>query len=166
MKCKNLAAILLITFSTFASANDTAKQQKMAELADLMNMSSMVDTIYTQMEGMMLNLSQQMDIQPSEKPIFDAYYKEMTAIMKQDMSWEKMEPMILDIYSRNFTEKEIDDLVAFYKTPTGQSVIRKLPMVTQESMQVSEVLVQSALPKIQALAQKLGQDLEAARAAQ
>jgi hypothetical protein len=37
------------------------------------------------------------------------------------------------IYARHFTAGEMNDLVAFYKTPTGTKALRELPKVTAES---------------------------------
>lgn len=37
------------------------------------------------------------------------------------------------IYARHFTVAEMDDLMAFYKTPTGVKALRELPKVTAES---------------------------------
>jgi len=40
----------------------------------------------------------------------------------------------IPIYERNLTEEEIDGMLAFYRTTVGQSVVKKLPRLTQESM--------------------------------
>ena len=71
--------------------------------------------------------------------------------------------MIIDVYARNFSEQEIDDKVAFYKTENGQTVIKKLPVVMQESVVGSQTLVQGLMPKIQKIAEQLGTDLPKAR---
>jgi hypothetical protein len=35
---------------------------------------------------------------------------------------------------QNFMRAEIDDISAFYRTPTGQKSLRTLPQVTQQSI--------------------------------
>jgi hypothetical protein len=36
------------------------------------------------------------------------------------------------LYARNFTAAELNEVVAFYRGPTGQKFIQKLPLITQE----------------------------------
>ena len=38
------------------------------------------------------------------------------------------------VYSRNFSSEDLQALIAFYKTPTGQRLLQKLPAVTQDLM--------------------------------
>ena len=37
-----------------------------------------------------------------------------------------------EIYAKHFTKKEIDDIAAFYATPTGKKVARMLPSLSGE----------------------------------
>ncbi|MEO1620820.1 MAG: DUF2059 domain-containing protein [Cyanobacteria bacterium J06632_3] len=46
--------------------------------------------------------------------------------------------LIIPIYERNFTAEEMDGIIAFYRTPVGQSVIAKMPAVTQDSIMVGQ----------------------------
>ncbi|MDA4746736.1 DUF2059 domain-containing protein, partial [Enterobacter hormaechei] len=49
------------------------------------------------------------------------------------------EELLIPIYSKYYTEKELDDIIAFYKTSTGQKVIKTMPDMTKESMQAGQV---------------------------
>jgi hypothetical protein len=40
------------------------------------------------------------------------------------------------IYARNFTVDELRQIQAFYRTPAGQKLLEKLPVITQESFAV------------------------------
>jgi uncharacterized protein len=42
------------------------------------------------------------------------------------------------IYARNFTPDEIRDLVVFYRSPTGQKFIDKMPIVAKESVEIGQ----------------------------
>jgi uncharacterized protein len=56
--------------------------------------------------------------------------------------------MILDmipVYQKHLTRKDIGAVVAFYSTPIGQKLIRELPGMTQEAMQVASRRMQDAL---------------------
>ncbi|MBH0027575.1 DUF2059 domain-containing protein [Pseudoalteromonas sp. SWN29] len=153
----------LLIFSSSLYADEATKQQKIDELINVMNMDAMVDSMYGQVEGMMKGMSDQMGVKPSEQPTFDKYYADMTAVLKTQMSWAKMQPMMVNVYDKHFNEQEIADMLAFYKTDTGQKILAKMPVVMQESMQMSQSLMQDAMPKIQALAQQLSDELKVSR---
>ena len=42
------------------------------------------------------------------------------------------------IYARHFTAQELRDMTAFYRTPTGQKMLERLPTVMQQSMQLGQ----------------------------
>ena len=64
----------------------------------------------------------------------------VAAAMKDalDDEFDQMIPQILDIavqiYARDFTEQELSDLLAFYQSPTGRSMIAKTPQVAHDTM--------------------------------
>ena len=43
------------------------------------------------------------------------------------------------LYARNFTPDEIRDLVVFYRSPTGQKLIDRMPIVAKESMEIGHL---------------------------
>ena len=45
-------------------------------------------------------------------------------------------------YSATFTEKELGDISAFLKTPTGQKVVAQLPGIVQHSANLSGVMME------------------------
>ena len=111
----------------------------------------------------MHNMSIDMGITEDEKPIFDKYFSKLTLVMREKMSWEEMEPEVINIYERHFTNKEISDMLAFYKTESGKSLITKMPVVMQESMQMSQQFAQNILPEIQEIALELEKELKEIR---
>lgn len=155
--------ILFILLSTHGYAHSETKQEKIAELVQVMDMDKMVDAMYAQMLPMMKNMSKEMGVTDAETEIFDKYFAEMTTVLREEMSWAKMEPAVIEIYNKNFSEKEISDTLAFYKTESGQSILKKMPVVSQESMMMGQSLARAAFPKIQAVSKELGQALRESR---
>ena len=47
---------------------------------------------------------------------------------------EILEIVMLEVYDKFFTEAEVKDLIAFYKTPTGQKFIKILPQFSAEML--------------------------------
>ena len=49
-----------------------------------------------------------------------------------------MEEMMIVVYDKFFTLEELRDLLVFYKSPTGQKLVRQMPGIAAESMQVTQ----------------------------
>jgi len=70
-----------------------------------------------------------------------APYREIIAKWAtKHITWEAAAPEITKIYKDAFTELELRDVIAFYKTPTGQKVLLKLPEVMQQGAAVGAKL--------------------------
>lgn len=53
------------------------------------------------------------------------------------------------IYAENFTETELRDLIAFYKTPTGQKLLQKTPLLAQQTMAAGQTFGATAAREAQ-----------------
>ena len=63
-------------------------------------------------------------------------YDALVPLLTQRMSarFGELESSIVLIYADNFTAAELRELIAFYKTPTGQKFLEKTPLVMQQTM--------------------------------
>ncbi len=59
-----------------------------------------------------------------------------------------VEDMVYPLYNKYFTEKELADLIAFYKTETGQKIVTAMPVLFAESTKLSETLLVPKLMKL------------------
>ncbi|OEF87700.1 DUF2059 domain-containing protein [Vibrio splendidus] len=157
-----LVILFLLVPLKLSAAQDT-KQALVQELLQIMDVDSTLDAVYVQMDSMMTNMSKELEVSESERAIFDDYYQSMNELMKEEVSWQKLEPTIVTIYSNQFTEDELGAMIDFYKTEHGKSILKKMPKVTTESMIMTQSLMQQVIPKVQKLTTKLKQDLEAHR---
>lgn len=61
--------------------------------------------------------------------------EEFWAEFKREIDAKELINMTAEIYAKHFTAQELDELIAFYKTPIGKKLIEKLPIITSESME-------------------------------
>jgi len=61
---------------------------------------------------------------------------------------ELIEKVSFEIYDKYFTEAEVKDLIAFYKTPTAQKFIKNLPQISAEMFPRIEQLMGSAVTRL------------------
>lgn len=69
-------------------------------------------------------------------------------------SLDKMMPKVLhgtvEIMAEDFTAEELRGMLGFYRSPTGQAVLRKMPAITQQSMRLSLSLMPQMMRDFQA----------------
>jgi hypothetical protein len=90
-----------------------------------------------------------------------AAQQEMVVQVVRETMREKMTPEIIDrlvpIYAATFTEAELQSMVAFYESPTGQAVMAKAPSLAPQAAQI----VRSLMPEMQGeLARRLCERLK------
>jgi len=54
----------------------------------------------------------------------------------KEMIWRLLNEDMVAIYDKYFSLKEIDDLITFYRSPSGQAMLRKTPDITRDMMTV------------------------------
>ncbi len=160
---KLIAAFLCFTVYLSAYA-DASKRESVEALLEITQANAMMDNMYAQMDQMFVGMGQQLGIKPSEQPLFEEYMQNVVAAMRQEMSWEKMEEPIIDVYLKHYTEEEIQDMLAFYRTDTGRAMVEKMPQVMNESMMVTQQMLRGFMPRIQELSMEFREKLEAQRA--
>ena len=65
------------------------------------------------------------------------------------------EEISMNLYAKYYTEKELKDLIKFYRTPTGRKAIATLPQLTKEALEQSNQIL---LPEITQLLKEIMQE--------
>ena len=73
------------------------------------------------------------------------------AIMLRRMSWTALEPVMRKVYSQVFSKREVDAMIAFYSTPEGVSMLKKMPQAMTLSMQEMQPIVRDAMAEVKAM---------------
>lgn len=98
-------------------------------------------------------LNDRRDLTPAERQELEKILADSGAKMKnyherllQKVDYKAMmEETMIAIYDKMFTLAEINDMLVFYKTPTGQKLLRQTPVLMAESM---KSLQEKFLPKM------------------
>lgn len=90
------------------------------------------------------------DAMTQQNPGMEDYKDVLMTWATNTLSWEKMGPRMTDLYMRTFTETEIRELIAFYKTPVGKKTLEQLPTLMQEGMKIGMELAQEHQGELEA----------------
>jgi uncharacterized protein len=73
------------------------------------------------------------DSEINRNPGMAPYRDVMVKWLKKYMTWNAMQPELIKLYTATYTEAELKQLAAFYKTPLGQKSLTKTPELLQQT---------------------------------
>ena len=140
---------------------DTASHNASAEKFLMMAHADKLGTpVYMQVQQMFAQRFEQTKAPASKKAVLDSYQAKANAALDQATGWNKLKPDMVKLYTNTFTESELKDLVAFYQSPLGKKVLEKMPQVTQQSAQLTQQKLESAVPVVNKLLADMTKELD------
>ncbi|MBS4169099.1 DUF2059 domain-containing protein [Parachlamydia sp. AcF125] len=133
--------ILIIAFFTspLVLAAGKAEWQAANELLDTIHFEKMMeDSIDASIE-----MVKQMD------PAMGEHEATLRKFYEKYMSAESLRQDILEMYCEIFTEKELKDIAAFYRSKTGQKALEKTPEIMQHSLHLAQTRVLQHMDELQ-----------------
>ena len=67
----------------------------------------------------------------------------------KNLSFEKLKPEFIRIYTDAFSQQEIDDMIEFYQTPTGKKTIELMPDLMGQGAEIGQAKVQANIAELQ-----------------
>ncbi|RXR16216.1 DUF2059 domain-containing protein [Flavobacterium amnicola] len=132
--------IVSVLFYVNSYSQSESKKAKILEMISLTG----VDKIGVQMMDNIMNSFRNRD-----NSIPDDFWIEV----KKEVNSEELINLYVPIYDKYYTEEDLENLVKFYKSPTGKKVTSIMPQMMNESMEIGKKWGQE-------LAQKVIQKLE------
>ena len=100
---------------------------------------------------------------PEQQQLMDSFLAKYKAIIKDELSWKKMLPAYIQIYRDTFTEKELNELIAFYESPTGQMFIKKTPVILDKTSKVMQQKMVSILTRMDSVLSETMKEMSKSR---
>ena len=150
---KWLVAVLAVLALRPAFAQDARpSQESVSQLLEIMHTSATLESYLGQldraMRASMRQALQGAQLNGEQQQILDDWSTEVVSLMKAELNWESMRPMLIEVYRDTFTQAEVDGMLQFYRSPTGQAVVSKLPLAMQRSMDSMQQRVGKLMPKV------------------
>ena len=135
-----MVVILCASSASFAqqsSADSPATKEDIQRYLEVTHsremMAKMIDAMVKPMHQMMHDqYEKDKDKLPAD---FEARTNKVLDDYMKNFPWDDVLQSMIPVYQKHFTKDDIDHLVAFYSTPTGQKVLRELPAISGEAMQ-------------------------------
>jgi hypothetical protein len=162
--------ISLIVWLAFASAvsisaDNLPSDASIKQLLEVSQVRKVVDETVKRLDTMVTQTMNQVTgdqtVGSKMQREIDQGRDESRALVKQMLDWSKFEPICVKIYRESFTQQDVDNLIALYKTPGGQALLTKMPVVMQSSMAEMQRLMQPVLEQLQRKQQELAAKVQA-----
>jgi tetratricopeptide (TPR) repeat protein len=148
-----LSTLLLVCLAVPAAWGQgftRSHRQAASELLDLMEKS----------QDLAETASALIDAQVRANPQIEPFRDILVQWTQRYINWDAMGPRMIELYLQTFTEGEIRDLLAFYRTPTGRKALEKLPVLMQEGMKIGEEAAQQHRGELDAMIRNRTQELQ------
>jgi uncharacterized protein len=163
---KIVRILVVVIFLMMAAASVQAQAQDHRALAEeLINILKVKDTMersFTMIKQMVSSQIGKMtpphgsSVTPAQ---ISAEMEKIMDVVGQELNWDKLKNDYVNIYADTFTEQELKDIIAFYKSPSGQAFIAKQPELMKRSMQISEKMMTNVMPKVQEMSNQMRENL-------
>jgi hypothetical protein len=153
-----LIACLLLGSVSFAQQNPSdapASKEDIEKYLDATQMREKVKTIMDLVSKQMhKNLLERLQKEPGTTPEQMDRASKMADNIFEKFPVDEMIDAMIPVYQKHFTKGNINDILTFYATPTGQKLLKEQPAMAAEAMQ-------AVMPIAQKMATETVQRVEA-----
>ena len=140
---KTIAPALILLFGTgtisIVLADDASHRQEVQKLFELTEMQQKIEE----------SLENVLALQIAQSPDLKDHKTVVKEFLERHIGWHSLEEALTAMYMKEFSEKELKDMNAFYGSATGRKVIERLPVLVQMRNQLASARLQENIGELQ-----------------
>lgn len=130
----------LLAFAQQAAQNASdapATKEDIQKYLDVMHSREMMVKMVDAMSAPMHKMFHEQFLKDKDKlpPDFEDRMAKMMDDSMKSLPWDEMLDSMVPVYQKHFTKGDVNALIAFYGTATGQKLLRDMPAIMQEAME-------------------------------
>jgi len=133
------ALCLFLIFVTFVNADENSHKEAANELLVTMGIEKMLEQ--SNQKTVSFQVAKNRKIAGYEDLVKEFYDKYS--------NWEVIKNETIKMYTQSFTEQELNELTAFYKSPTGQKALSTMPTLMVKTIHIGQQNIKEHLPELQ-----------------
>jgi hypothetical protein len=147
-----LLACLLFASISFAQQNDANAPASKVDVERFLDAMHTRDMTKSMMNAMTVQMHKMVHEQVLKQPNLPADSEErlnkLTDSVYKEMPVDELIDVMIPVYQKHFTKGDMDALVAFYSSPTGEKMVKEMPAIMSESMQAASGILQEMMAKM------------------
>ena len=138
-----LIVACLLLLSASAMRAQTPSSDAMTAARSLVTTMKLADQYKALLPAILLGLKPALT---QDRPEIERDYETMMPMVADAFEpyYTSMVDGIAAIYATNFTAAELRDIEAFYRQPTGQKMLEKMPVISQQALAVGQEIGRKA----------------------
>ena len=128
---RTITLMICLLLSTLVSADNKGSEETALKLLEVLNVEK---AIKVQQESMLKAHLEQ-------SPEIKAYEPVIKTFLEKHITFVKMKPQLIHLYTSFYTEQELNDLIVFYKSSVGQKTLTTEPRIQQVMSKFGQNLV-------------------------
>jgi uncharacterized protein len=155
--------LCLTSFELLGQAGTTSGSDTPASPEDVRKMLDVMH-VRDQMKLVMEQVSQQVrsveseQIRKQQPNVTDDDIAKLNAISNEVMKSLPLDGLLDDmvpVYQKHLNKSDVDAMIGFYSTPTGQKILREMPDMTREGMQAMQPRLRQMMDEASARVEKM-----------
>jgi uncharacterized protein len=144
-----LIVACLLLLSASAVPAQTPSSDAMTAARSLVTTMKLADQYKALLPAILLGLKPALT---QDRPEIERDYETMMPMVADAFEpyYTSMVDGIAAIYATNFTAAELRDIEAFYRQPTGQKMLEKMPVISQQALAVGQEIGRKAADDLKA----------------
>ena len=145
-------SLFLVSFPAFGATQQTpadtpASKEDVEKYLEVTHARAMTTQIMDVMVKQVHQMVHQQLVKDLDKlpPDFESRMTKMTDDMLKNFPVNEMIEAMIPVYEKHWTKSDVQMMVAFYSTPTGQKILRELPATMAEAMQAMQPIIQKQM---------------------
>ena len=147
MKTTTFIIVFVLSITTIHAQSTVKEKSPHYKAAEELMLSMNME------ESINENISQMVDMQTKGNPMLANKKEAFKTFMLKYMSWKAIGSEYLKMYMDEFTEAELKDMTAFYKTETGKKMAAKQNVITLKAAQLGQEKIEAQMPELMKLMQ-------------
>jgi hypothetical protein len=151
MKRIALLLTLLLCLPLTAHADEASRRAKAQEMLTLLHMDQLMDQLMNSVLQQSSAMTKQLGgnaVKPEDQARIEEFQKKVFQLVESQVGWKALEPDYVDIYAKNFTDEQLDAILAFYKSPTGVALVERMPTLATQGMQIAQAKMATLQPQL------------------
>ncbi|OEO25397.1 hypothetical protein AX279_12920 [Pseudomonas sp. J237] len=154
-----LSAVFAVALLAVGSANAFADAASHAADAErfllLARADKLAAPVHAQVQQMFAQRFAESGSPKGKEATLERYQAKANAAIDSAVGWDKIKPDMIKLYTSNFSEPELKELIKFYQSPLGKKFMQKMPELTARSAQLTQAKLQVAVPQVNKMLQDM-----------
>ena len=136
MKTRFLSALILLLLPLSLLADDQPARPDVDEFLDVSHAEQTYEAVFQRVIPAVEKSFQQKMGDSADSEQAAATLAKVLKLEQQELNWQKLKPLYAKAYADVYTPGEVKGMVAFYKSPAGQTFVAKEPLMLEKMTQM------------------------------